>query len=56
MLVSVLGVVFGGLKRRAAGVIRDVERLKSPYHLFAEILNGLCRIGSACQRDRHVKI
>ena len=31
------------------GVIKDPGRLKSLYDLFAEILNQLCRIGSAYQ-------
>ena len=33
------------------GVIRDVERLKSIYELFAETLNQLCHIGSAYEDD-----
>lgn len=33
------------------GVIKDVERLKSLYELFAEVLNQLCRIGSAYEND-----
>lgn len=32
---------------RVPGVITDVERLKSLYDLFAEILNQLCHIGCA---------
>jgi hypothetical protein len=31
----------------AAGVIKDVERLKQLFELFAEVLDQLCRIGSA---------
>lgn len=33
------------------GVIKDVERLKSLYELFAEVLNQLCHIGSAYEND-----
>jgi hypothetical protein len=33
------------------GVIRDVNRLKSLYQLFAEVLDHLCRIGSAYEND-----
>ena len=33
------------------GVIKDVERLKSLYELFAEVLNHLCHIGSAYEND-----
>lgn len=32
------------------GVIKDVERLKHLYELFAETLEELCRIGSAYER------
>ncbi|HEX8707258.1 MAG TPA: hypothetical protein VF723_03265, partial [Pyrinomonadaceae bacterium] len=33
------------------GVIKDIERLKLLYELFAETLNHLCQIGSAYERD-----
>ena len=36
------------------GVIKDVERLKWLYELFAEILQQLCRIGSAYEDDPNV--
>jgi hypothetical protein len=36
------------------GVIKDVERLKSLYELFAETLNRLCHIGSAYENDPHL--
>lgn len=36
---------------RVVGVIKDVERLKDLYHLFAETLNQLCHIGSAYEDD-----
>ena len=38
------------------GVIRDIERLKSLYDLFAEILNQLCHIGSAYEDDPKVSL
>jgi len=33
------------------GVVKDIERLKSFYELFAEVLNHLCHIGSAYEND-----
>jgi hypothetical protein len=36
---------------QVAGIIKDIERLKSLYELFAEVLNHLCHIGSAYERD-----
>ncbi len=33
---------------RVSGVVKDLDRLKSLYYLFAEMLNHLCHIGSAC--------
>ena len=36
---------------RVGGIIKDVERLKALYQLFAEVLDQLCRIGSAYERD-----
>jgi hypothetical protein len=38
------------------GIIKDVERLKSLYELFAETLDHLCRIGSAYERDPNVAL
>ena len=38
------------------GSIRDVARLKSLYILFSEVLNELCRIGSAVQRNPQFNI
>ena len=32
---------------QVVGVIKDVERLKSLFDLFAAVLDRLCRIGSA---------
>ncbi|HYG76871.1 MAG TPA: DUF3137 domain-containing protein [Planctomycetota bacterium] len=37
------------------GVIKDVERLKLLYQLFAESLNQLCHIGSAYEDDPGLK-
>ena len=44
------------LSFHVAGVIKDVERLKSLYELFAETLDQLCRIGSAYERSPNVTI
>jgi hypothetical protein len=38
------------------GVIKDIDRLKSLYYLFAETLNRLCQIGSADESDPEVKL
>jgi hypothetical protein len=38
------------------GVIKDIERLKSLYYLFAEILDHLCHIGSAYENDPHLEL
>ncbi len=34
-----------------AGVIKDTQRLKQIFELFAEVLNHLCHIGSAYEDD-----
>jgi hypothetical protein len=39
-----------------AGVIKDVERLRQLFELFAETLDHLCRIGSAYERAPDVKL
>lgn len=39
-----------------AGVIKDVERLKQLFELFAETLDHLCRIGSAYERAPDVEL
>jgi len=39
-----------------AGVIKEIERLKSLYELFAEILDQLCRIGSAYTDDPQTEL
>jgi hypothetical protein len=38
------------------GIIKDVERLKSLYELFAETLDHLCHIGSAYERGPDVAL
>jgi hypothetical protein len=38
------------------GVIKDIDRLKLLYDLFAETLQTLCEMGSAYQRDPQVEI
>ena len=34
-----------------AGVIKDIERLKALFELFAAVLDQLCRIGSAYKQE-----
>lgn len=41
---------------QARGMIKDVERLKSLYKLFAVTLTQLCRIGSAYENDPGVEL
>ena len=41
---------------QVVGVIKDVERLKLLYDLFAETLDELCRMGSAYQQAPPVKL
>jgi hypothetical protein len=38
------------------GVIKDLERLKALYELFAEVLNHLCHIGSAYETDARLNL
>jgi hypothetical protein len=38
------------------GVIKDVDRLKQLFDLFAETLDELCRIGSAYEKDPGVRL
>lgn len=38
------------------GAIKDLERLKVLYELFAEVLNHLCHIGSAYENDPHINL
>jgi hypothetical protein len=41
---------------QVVGVIKDVERLKLLYELFAETLDRLCKIGSATQNAPNVSL
>jgi hypothetical protein len=41
---------------KVVGVVKDVERLKLLYELFAETLDQLCRIGSANQNTPNVSL
>ena len=41
---------------RVPGRIKDVERLKSLYYLFAETLRQLCELGSASEDDPRVEL
>jgi hypothetical protein len=38
------------------GVIKDRERLKSLFDLFSQVLDQLCRLGSAYETDPNVKL
>jgi hypothetical protein len=38
------------------GVIKDVERLKALFDLFADVLDQLCRIGSAYKQAAGVEL
>jgi hypothetical protein len=38
------------------GVIKDIERLKALFELFAMTLDELCRIGAAYDRDPEVEV
>jgi hypothetical protein len=44
------------LSFRVVGVIKDVERLKQLYQLFAEVLHQLCQIGSAYKDDPKIEL
>jgi hypothetical protein len=44
------------LRFQVVGVIKDIERLKRLFNLFAEVLNHLCHIGSAYERDPDIKL
>ncbi len=41
---------------QVVGVIKDVERLKCLFELFAEVLERLCRMGSAYERNPGVEL
>ena len=41
---------------QVVGVIKDVERLKSVFDLFSEVLNHLCHIGSAYKTDPNLAL
>jgi len=41
---------------QVVGIIKDVERLKALYELFAETLNTLCHIGAAYEDDPNLKL
>ena len=44
------------LRFLTGGIIKDVARLKRLYDLFAEVLDHLCRIGSAYENDPGVTL
>jgi hypothetical protein len=41
---------------QAVGVIKDVERLKALFDLFAAVLDQLCKTGSAYKREPGVTL
>ena len=41
---------------QVVGVIRDKERLKQLFNLFAAVLDQLCRLGSAYENDPGVRV
>lgn len=41
---------------REIGIIKDIERLKALYDLFAEVLDHLCKIGSAYEDNPGVEL
>lgn len=41
---------------QVVGIVKDVERLKLLYELFAETLDQLCRIGLASQNTPNVSL
>jgi hypothetical protein len=41
---------------QVTGVIKDVERLKQLFYLFAETLDELCRMGSAYETNPGVSL
>ena len=38
------------------GIIKDIDRLKLLYELFAETLDQLCRMGAAYEKDPEVTL
>jgi hypothetical protein len=38
------------------GVIKNVERLKALFDLFAAVLNQMCRMGSAYKQEPGVEL
>jgi len=41
---------------QVVGIIKDVERLKTLYYLFTEVLNQLCIIGSAYEENPNINL
>jgi hypothetical protein len=44
------------LRFEVLGIIKDLERLKALFDLFAAVLNQLCRIGSAYKQHPGVEL
>jgi hypothetical protein len=41
---------------QVVGVIKDIDRLKALFDLFAAVLNQLCKIGSAYNQNAGVEL
>jgi hypothetical protein len=41
---------------QVVGVMKDIERLKALFDLFAVVLDQLCRIGSAYKQEPGVEL
>jgi hypothetical protein len=41
---------------RVVGVIKDMDQLKGLFEIFSEVLDELCRIGSAYQTDPGIEL
>jgi hypothetical protein len=41
---------------QVVGVIKDVERLKALFDLFAAVLDQLCKVGSAYKQEPGVEL
>jgi hypothetical protein len=41
---------------QVVGMIKEVDRLKALFYLFAAVLDRLCKIGSAYKQDAEVEL
>ena len=54
--ITTAGSVPSSRQMWIVGVIKDVERLKTLFDLFAAVLDQLCQLGSAYKRDPGVRL